>query len=120
MPYKQPRTYVEILNLIACGESWEKESFTFNYPGEIPNDVLLALAQDEGWNVRYAVATRPCVPDDIALILAMDVNTQVRHRLLDRFQLPVRVLRILAQDRNETIRKIAIDRIHQRENRGLR
>ena len=65
---------------------------------------LVALSEDEDWQVRAGVASNPATPDDLLRKLAADQDEGVRSYTARNANTPVDVMEVLATDSSEYVR----------------
>ena len=66
--------------------------------------ILLRLAEDEDWEVRWNVAASPNAPTEILRALAEDEHEEVRRQVARNPNTPIETLQILAEDEAKYVR----------------
>ena len=91
----------ELLAKLAGGNDWAKR-LAARHPST-PLESLRALASDEEWRVRQAVAANPNLSAEILLQLAQDSDADVRRAVAANPEVPASALERLAlDDQNDT------------------
>ena len=78
---------------------------------QTPLALLQVLAEDDAWEVRWAVAKHPQTPLALLEVLAKDEEDEnVRSAVAAHPQTPLAVLQVLAKDKHEDVRSAVAHR----------